>query len=108
VAPPTAIDYSLEVGICVTITGIISAIIVGLIIGGLGRVVAPGRQTIPIWLTIVIGIIAAFIGAGIATALGYANANGGIPWGEVIIQVIVAAIGVLIVAKVYPGHGVRR
>jgi uncharacterized membrane protein YeaQ/YmgE (transglycosylase-associated protein family) len=38
----------------------------------------PGRQPIPIWLTIVIGIVAAFIGAFIAGALGYAN--GGIPW----------------------------
>ena len=91
-----------------TITGIISAIIVGLIIGGLGRLVVPGRQTIPIWLTAVIGIIAAFIGAGIATALGYANANGGIPWVEIILQVIVAAIGVAIVAGVYARHGVRR
>lgn len=90
-----------------TITGIISAIIVGLIIGGLGRLVVPGRQTIPIWLTAVIGIIAAFIGAGIATALGYTNANGGIPWIEIILQVIVAAIGVAIVAGVYARRGVR-
>jgi uncharacterized membrane protein YeaQ/YmgE (transglycosylase-associated protein family) len=34
-----------------TITGIISAIIIGLIIGALGRLVVPGRQPIPIWLT---------------------------------------------------------
>ncbi|HJW58263.1 MAG TPA: GlsB/YeaQ/YmgE family stress response membrane protein, partial [Actinomycetota bacterium] len=31
-----------------TVTGIISAIIVGLIIGALGRLVLPGRQAIPI------------------------------------------------------------
>jgi uncharacterized membrane protein YeaQ/YmgE (transglycosylase-associated protein family) len=59
-----------------TVTGIISAIIVGLIIGALGRLVVPGRQPIPIWLTIVIGIVAAFIGSFIAGALGYANSNG--------------------------------
>jgi uncharacterized membrane protein YeaQ/YmgE (transglycosylase-associated protein family) len=35
----------------VTASGIISAIIIGLIIGALGRLVVPGRQAIPIWLT---------------------------------------------------------
>ena len=41
-----------------TVTGIITAIIVGLVIGALGRLVVPGKQNIPIWLTIVIGIVA--------------------------------------------------
>src|SRR3954447_26263641 len=50
----------------VTVTGIITAIIVGAIVGALGRLVVPGRQPIPIWLTIIIGIVAAFIGTFIA------------------------------------------
>ena len=91
-----------------TVTGIISAIIIGLIIGALGRLVVPGRQPIPIWLTIIIGIIAAFIGAFIAGALGYANANGGIPWVLLIIQIIVAAIGVVIAANLYARRGGAR
>jgi uncharacterized membrane protein YeaQ/YmgE (transglycosylase-associated protein family) len=41
---------------------IISAIVVGLIIGAPGRLVLPGRQDMPIWLTILIGIVAALIG----------------------------------------------
>ena len=49
-----------------TISGIISAIIIGLIIGALGRLVVPGRQSIPIWLTIIIGIVAAFVGTLLA------------------------------------------
>ena len=91
-----------------TITGIISAIIVGAIIGLLGRLVVPGKQHIPIWLTIVIGIVAAFIGGFVAGALGYANANGGIPWILLLIQVIIAAIGVAIVAGTYGRRGARR
>lgn len=91
-----------------TITGIISAIIIGLVIGALGRLVVPGRQPIPIWLTIVIGIIAAFIGAAIAGAFGYSNANGGIPWVEIIIQVVVAAIGVAIAGGAYSRRRIRR
>jgi uncharacterized membrane protein YeaQ/YmgE (transglycosylase-associated protein family) len=91
-----------------TITGIISAIIIGLIIGALGRLVVPGRQPIPIWLTIVIGIIAAFVGGFIAAALGYSNANRGIPWIQIILQVVVAAIGVAIAAGAYARRGVRH
>jgi uncharacterized membrane protein YeaQ/YmgE (transglycosylase-associated protein family) len=91
-----------------TITGIISAIIIGLVIGALGRLVVPGKQAIPIWLTIIIGIIAAFIGAAIAQAIGYSNANGGIPWIEIIIQVIIAAIGVSIAAGAYARRGIPR
>jgi uncharacterized membrane protein YeaQ/YmgE (transglycosylase-associated protein family) len=90
-----------------TIGGIISAIIVGLIIGALGRLVVPGKQAIPIWLTIVIGIIASFIGLFIARAFGYANASGGIPWILIIIQVVVAAIGVSIAAGAYARRGIR-
>jgi uncharacterized membrane protein YeaQ/YmgE (transglycosylase-associated protein family) len=90
-----------------TITGIISAIIIGAIIGALGRLVVPGKQHIPIWLTIVIGIVAAFIGSFIAGALGYANSNGGIPWILLLIQVVIAAIGVAIVAGTYGRRGVR-
>jgi uncharacterized membrane protein YeaQ/YmgE (transglycosylase-associated protein family) len=87
-----------------SITGIISAIVVGLIIGALGRLVVPGKQPIPIWLTLIIGIVAAFIGS----ALGYGNANGGIPWILIIIQVVVAAILVAITAGLYSRRGARR
>ena len=43
---------------------IIGLIISGLIIGALGRLVHPGRDPMPIWLTILIGIAASLI-AGI-------------------------------------------
>lgn len=84
-----------------TITGIISAILVGLVIGALGRLVVPGRQHIPIWLTIVIGIVAAFIGSFIGGSLGYANGNGGFPWLLFLLQVVVAAVGVVIASAAY-------
>ena len=83
-----------------TIGGIISALVVGLVIGALGRLVVPGRQHIPIWLTVVIGIIAAFIGTATARGVGYADTNG-IDWLEVLTQVVLAAIGVWAVAGLY-------
>jgi uncharacterized membrane protein YeaQ/YmgE (transglycosylase-associated protein family) len=92
----------------VTVTGIITAIVVGAIIGALGRLVVPGRQPIPIWLTIVIGIVAAFIGTFIARAIGIPTATSGIDWLELIVQVVVAAIGVVLVSNIYGRRSVRR
>ena len=89
-----------------TIGSIIGAIIIGLVLGVLGRLFAPGKQNIPIWLTIVVGIVAAFIGTFIARLLGVADTRG-IDWIELIVQIIVAAIGVGLVAGLYGRRGVR-
>jgi len=86
------------------ITGIFSALIVGVIIGALGRLVVPGRQRIPLWLTMVIGIVAALIGTAIASVLGVADTRG-IDWIELAIQVVLAAVGVSIAAGWYGRRG---
>lgn len=82
------------------VTGILSAIIIGLIIGVLGRLVVPGRQHIPMWLTLVIGIVAALIGTAIAGALGVADTSGP-DWIEWIIQVALAGVGVVLASNMY-------
>lgn len=86
-----------------TVTGIITALIVGLIIGALGRLVVPGKQNIPIWLTMVVGIVAALLGTVLARAFGVADTKG-FDWIEFLFQVVLAAIGVALVA----GIGTRR
>jgi uncharacterized membrane protein YeaQ/YmgE (transglycosylase-associated protein family) len=88
----------------VTVTGIITALIVGLVVGALGRLVVPGRQNIPIWLTMVIGVVAALLGTVLARALGIATSTSGIDWLELLVQVALAAVGVALVA----GMGSRR
>jgi uncharacterized membrane protein YeaQ/YmgE (transglycosylase-associated protein family) len=75
------------------VSGIISAIIVGIVIGVLGRLVVPGRQHIGVLWTIVIGIVAALIGSAIASAVGVADTNGP-DWIEWIIQIALAALGI--------------
>jgi len=72
---------------------ILSAIIVGAIIGGLGRLVIRGKQNISLVMTVVIGIAAALVGGFIANALGVGNTSG-IDWIKLVIQVVLAAIGV--------------
>jgi uncharacterized membrane protein YeaQ/YmgE (transglycosylase-associated protein family) len=55
---------------------IIWAIIAGLIIGLLAKLVVPGRQAIPLWLTIVLGIAGALIGNWLAACSGSASPAG--------------------------------
>jgi len=80
----------------VTIEGIIGALIIGAIIGVLGRLIVPGKQDIPIWLTIAVGIVAALIGSAI---VGPLRDTDGIDWVELIVQVALAALGVYLVAS---------
>ncbi len=74
---------------------IIGAIVAGLVIGALGRLILPGKQNITIVMTIVIGIVASLVGTLILGALfGYENASGGIQWWYWIVSAILAAIGI--------------
>jgi uncharacterized membrane protein YeaQ/YmgE (transglycosylase-associated protein family) len=81
-----------------TITGVISAILIGIVVGVIGRLLVPGRQPIGWLITIGVGIISAFIGTAIARALGIPTATEGIDWLELLVQVIVAALGVALVS----------
>ncbi|HEY3506761.1 MAG TPA: GlsB/YeaQ/YmgE family stress response membrane protein [Actinocatenispora sp.] len=82
---------------------IIWAIVAGAVLGVLARIILPGRQNISWWLTILVGIVAAFLGGLVATWLGVGDTRG-IDWIRHIIQVVFALVGVAIVA----GVGGRR
>lgn len=90
-----------------TVTGIISALVFGLIIGALARLILPGKQNIPIWLTIVIGIIGAIIGTLIYENLINKNTSG-FNIVEVLLQLVIAIAGVALVAGVWGRRGVTR
>jgi uncharacterized membrane protein YeaQ/YmgE (transglycosylase-associated protein family) len=81
-----------------TITGVITAILIGIVVGALGRLLVPGKQPIGWLITIAVGIVSAFIGTAIARALGIPTATSGIDWLELLCQVVVAAIGVALVS----------
>ena len=87
---------------------IIGVIIAGIIIGLLGKFVAPGnRDNIPLWLTVLCGIGGVLIGYYVAAALGV-EATKGIDWFRWIISIIVAAILVMIAATVTGRSTSRR
>ena len=82
-----------------TITGVITAILIGIVVGVLGRLLVPGRQPIGMLATVLIGIVGAFLGTAIARLLGIPTVTNGIDWLELLVQVIVAALGVALVSS---------
>ncbi|MGF7238976.1 MAG: GlsB/YeaQ/YmgE family stress response membrane protein [Frankia sp.] len=86
---------------------IIWIVIAGLIIGSLARLVLRGRQNIPIWLTIVFGILGAIIGNAIAGAIGVAH-TGGVDWIRHILQVGVAAGLIVVLSPLWAARSSRR
>ena len=77
---------------------IIGAIITGIIIGALARLVLPGKQNISIVMTIVVGIVGALLGGFLARLVGLGGGTGGFSAATLIIEIVVAAAGVSIVA----------
>jgi uncharacterized membrane protein YeaQ/YmgE (transglycosylase-associated protein family) len=84
---------------------VIGVIIAGIVIGLLGKWIAPrSRDNTPLWLTVVCGIGGVLIGYYLAAALGVA-ATPGIDWVRWIISVLLAAVLVMIASSL---TGVRR
>lgn len=90
---------------------VIVTILLGLVIGFLGKAVAPGsRDNIPLWLTIVCGIVGAFVGNWLYFAIfGVADTypggdrydtNRGLDWWRHVWQVGSAAVLVVVAATI--------
>lgn len=87
-----------------TITGIFTAVLIGIVVGVLGRLLVPGKQPIGMLVTILVGIVSAFLGTALAQAIGVPTATGGIDWMELLVQVVVAALGVALVSALMGGR----
>lgn len=83
-----------------TITGVITAILIGAVVGVLARLILPGKQAIGIVLTVLVGIVAALIGTWLAQAMGISTNTSGVDWLELLVQLVVAVIGVALTAAV--------
>ena len=90
---------------------IIFVIIVGALIGLLGKFVAPGdKDNIPIWLTILCGIGGVILGWFVYQAFG-GNGSAGVDWVRWFVAIAVAAVLVVIASTVTgrnSGNRVRR
>ena len=87
---------------------IIGVIVAGIIIGLLGKFVAPGdKDNIPLWLTLLCGIGGVLLGSVIYTAFG-GNGSNGVDWTRWIVAILTAAV-LVVVASTVTGrnHGSR-
>ncbi|RZU16395.1 hypothetical protein EV645_3956 [Kribbella rubisoli] len=79
---------------------IIGVIVAGIIIGLLGKFVAPGnKDNIPIWLTILCGIGGVIIGWFVYTAFG-GNGSSGVDWVRWLVAIVISAVLVVIASTV--------
>jgi uncharacterized membrane protein YeaQ/YmgE (transglycosylase-associated protein family) len=83
---------------------IISAIVVGAIVGALARLIMPGRQGIGVIMTIVLGILGSLIGSWVTYQVGYSNSNGGWAFVPFLVGVVVA----IVLIALYVGITGRR
>jgi uncharacterized membrane protein YeaQ/YmgE (transglycosylase-associated protein family) len=74
---------------------IIGALLLGIIIGPLARLVLPGEQNISLGMTILLGALGALVGGIIYQALG-GTETAGIDWILHLVQIVVAAVAVVI------------
>lgn len=87
--------------------GIIWTLVIGLVFGVLGRLLLKGRQNIPLWLTVVAGVVAVVVGAIIAEALNVATTSG-VDWIELAIKIVLAVGAVYLANMLYNRRAVAR
>jgi uncharacterized membrane protein YeaQ/YmgE (transglycosylase-associated protein family) len=76
--------------------GFFSWIILGLIAGALGKLLMPGKQGGGWFVTMLLGIVGAFVGGWIGTVIGFGSITG-VNAGSI----MTAAIGALIVLLIF-------
>jgi uncharacterized membrane protein YeaQ/YmgE (transglycosylase-associated protein family) len=86
---------------------IVGILIAGLIIGLLGKFVAPGdKDNIPLWLTLICGVGGVLLGLVVYSAFG-GNGSPGVDWTRWIVSVLIAAV-LVVVASSITGRNRRR
>ena len=89
------------------ITTILFYLIVGAIVGLLGKFLAPGdKDNIPLWLTVICGIGGMLLGGVIYRAFG-GNGSSGLDWTQGIVAIVTAMV-LVIIASMVPGRSSSR
>lgn len=82
---------SLAVSLATWMWTIIAAIFIGVFIGGLARLLLPGRQSMSMTATWVIGVGAALLGGMVAQIFGFGDTPG-VDWIKLAIQIGIAVV----------------
>jgi uncharacterized membrane protein YeaQ/YmgE (transglycosylase-associated protein family) len=84
----------------ITLSVIVAWLLIGLVIGGLARLLVPGRQHIGILVTVLIGVVAALLGGLVTTAI--------IGAGHTLITFIVALVAAALLVSAFSTRGYGR
>ncbi len=86
---------------------ILGILIAGLIIGLLGKLVAPGdKDNIPIWLTVLCGVGGVLLGLVVYSAFG-GDGSAGIDWTRWLVSIAIAAV-LVVLASTLTGRNTNR
>ena len=91
-----------------TIGTIIFYLVVGAIVGIIGKIIAPGdKDNIPIWMTVICGIGGMIIGDLIYRAFG-GDGSDGLDWTQGIVTVLTAVVLVMLASTLMGRNTGRR
>ncbi|WP_194891548.1 GlsB/YeaQ/YmgE family stress response membrane protein [Catenulispora pinisilvae] len=83
-------------------------LILGLILGAVARLLLSGKQDIPIWLTMIVGVVGAWLGNAVAGWIGVRH-TGGVDWIRHALQLGFAVCLVALATSMWSGrHQIRR
>ncbi|MQS16652.1 GlsB/YeaQ/YmgE family stress response membrane protein [Streptomyces kaniharaensis] len=82
-------------------------LLIGLVLGILAKLILPGRQAIPWWLTMLLGAAAALLGNAAAGWIGVRH-TGGVDWIRHLLQVGFAVVVVALAAPLWHRSRARR
>lgn len=80
---------------------IIWIVIVGAVLGVIAKMLLPGKQAIPLWLTVICGMLGALLGNYLSSVFGVRHTSG-IDWIRHLLQLIGALVVVAAGASLYP------
>lgn len=86
---------------------ILGILVAGLIIGLLGKLVAPGdKDNIPLWLTVLCGVGGVLLGLFVYTAFG-GNGSPGLDWTRWAVSIALAAVLVVLASTITGRNSAR-
>jgi len=85
-----------------TVGEILGFLLIGCIVGPIARFIVPGEDPMPIWMTIVLGAVGAFLGGWLLAEVITPD-NEGIPW----IAAILAAAALVVLVRLVRGGTTR-
>lgn len=83
------------------------AIIVGLVLGLIAKAIIPGKQSLPLWLTLICGMGGSALGNGVSRWLGVRNTKG-IDWTRHVLQLVGAIVLVALGDALWSAHRRRK